>query len=254
MLECLEDLDGSLRDRGAGLVVRHGKPEEELAGPRAGGGRRARSTSPATSRRTRAAAPSGCTRRVRRRRSPLRGTRGMTVVDDVRGLRTKNGKPFMVFTPFWKACAGRRAPRRDRRTAQGRHALERAQGPHPEARGPRPRGARGGPGAGRGVARARAPVEPSCARRVERYGSAQDDLGDDGTSRLSPYLHFGCVSHARGGWRATSGGGRDPGPSAGSSTGRDFYQHVIYHFPDNQHEAYQERYRRRSSGPAPRAS
>ncbi|MEJ7717050.1 MAG: deoxyribodipyrimidine photo-lyase [Thermoleophilaceae bacterium] len=31
MLECLEDLDGSsLRERGGGLVIRHGPPEREL--------------------------------------------------------------------------------------------------------------------------------------------------------------------------------------------------------------------------------
>ena len=31
LLECLADLDGSLRKRGSGLVVRHGPPERELA-------------------------------------------------------------------------------------------------------------------------------------------------------------------------------------------------------------------------------
>ena len=31
MLECLADLDAALRDRGSGLVARHGRPEEELA-------------------------------------------------------------------------------------------------------------------------------------------------------------------------------------------------------------------------------
>ena len=30
MLECLTDLDASLRSRGGGLVVRHGPPEREL--------------------------------------------------------------------------------------------------------------------------------------------------------------------------------------------------------------------------------
>ena len=31
LLECLRDLDGSLRERGGGLVIRHGPPERELA-------------------------------------------------------------------------------------------------------------------------------------------------------------------------------------------------------------------------------
>ena len=42
MLECLRDLDASLRDRGGGLVIRHGPPERELRAPgrgdRGGGG------------------------------------------------------------------------------------------------------------------------------------------------------------------------------------------------------------------------
>ncbi|NLT05209.1 MAG: deoxyribodipyrimidine photo-lyase, partial [Solirubrobacterales bacterium] len=31
LLECLRELDGRLRERGSGLVVRHGPPERELA-------------------------------------------------------------------------------------------------------------------------------------------------------------------------------------------------------------------------------
>ena len=31
LLECLADLDGSLREHGSGLVVRHGHPEREFA-------------------------------------------------------------------------------------------------------------------------------------------------------------------------------------------------------------------------------
>ena len=31
LLECLDDLDASLRERGGGLVLRHGPPERELA-------------------------------------------------------------------------------------------------------------------------------------------------------------------------------------------------------------------------------
>ena len=40
LLDCLRDLDGSLRERGGGLVIRHGPPERELA--TAGGRNRGR--------------------------------------------------------------------------------------------------------------------------------------------------------------------------------------------------------------------
>ena len=46
MLECLADLDSSLRDRGSGLVIRHGKPEERAGGSWSMRPARRRSTSP----------------------------------------------------------------------------------------------------------------------------------------------------------------------------------------------------------------
>ncbi len=42
---------------------------------------------------------------------------------------------------------------------------------------------------------------------IDRYEELHDDLAGDATSRLSPYLHFGCVSPAELVHRATRRGG-----------------------------------------------
>ena len=216
MLECLEDLDAALRDRGAGLVVRHGKPEEELLALAKEVGAEeihlTRDVSPYA--RRRAERVHGACEKAEIR---LCGHPGMHVVDDVRGLRTKNGKPFVVFTPFWKAArAGEHrdvigAPRKvamPSKVRKGRIPTLEDLGLEERVEDP----VRGG------ESHARERLSTFVRSGVERYGSSQDDLGDDGTSRLSPYLHFGCVSHLEVVERA-SGGGRGPGPSAGRSTG-----------------------------------
>jgi deoxyribodipyrimidine photo-lyase len=78
MLECLADLDQSLRDRGAALVIRHGNPKEEL---RKLGADAVHFTGP-------------------------NGHPGLTVVDDVGAM-----KPYVVFSPFHRAWE--REPRRE---------------------------------------------------------------------------------------------------------------------------------------------
>ena len=58
MLGCLRELDAELRDRGAQLVVRHGKPEREIPALARRGRTPTTSTSPPTRRRGRAGATS----------------------------------------------------------------------------------------------------------------------------------------------------------------------------------------------------
>ncbi|HXM87779.1 MAG TPA: deoxyribodipyrimidine photo-lyase, partial [Solirubrobacteraceae bacterium] len=84
------------------------------------------------------------------------------------------------------------------------------------------------------------------AERVDAYDEGRDALGRDASSRLSPYLHFGCVS-AREVEQRTIGDSRSP--SAGRDAfrrqlcWRDFHHHVLLHFPRNAHSEFQQRYR-----------
>jgi deoxyribodipyrimidine photo-lyase len=73
------------------------------------------------------------------------------------------------------------------------------------------------------------------------YDHNRDALGGGPTSRLSPYLHFGCVS-------AREVEARLSLDEAGAQVRRqlcwrDFYHHVLCHFPANTQSEFQERYR-----------
>jgi deoxyribodipyrimidine photo-lyase len=70
------------------------------------------------------------------------------------------------------------------------------------------------------------------------YGDTRNLLGEDaGASRLSPYLHFGCLSPRELEERVPSEAFRR------QLCWRDFYAHVLRHFPRNAHSEHQARYR-----------
>ncbi len=111
-----------------------------------------------------------------------------TSVAGVDGLRTKTGNSYRVFTPFWNAWRG--APRRAVLAA-------------PRVRLPPGADLGGLPDLGPGESPGRVcGGEQEGRRRMEHfladglagYGERADDLAADATSRLGPYLHFGCLS------------------------------------------------------------
>jgi deoxyribodipyrimidine photo-lyase len=79
------------------------------------------------------------------------------------------------------------------------------------------------------------------AGAIRDYASSHDALGADRTSRLSPYLHLGCVSPRELEERLPRGKG--PDAFRRQLCWRDFYQQVLLHHPRNAHEEFQERYR-----------
>jgi deoxyribodipyrimidine photo-lyase len=191
LLDSLRDLGGSLRTRGGELVLRRGDVVAETV--RAARGARAERVflSEDVSRYAQ--------RRERRLRRALAAERieletfpGATVVPPG-DLAPAGGQAFRVFTPYWRRW--RVEPRRPALPAPERIALPGgvARGTLPELRElvpglPAPELPRGGETAGR----------ERLARWLEhglaRYDELRDDLAADATSRLSPYLHLGCVS------------------------------------------------------------
>jgi deoxyribodipyrimidine photo-lyase len=140
MLGCLRELDADLRDRGSGLVVRHGRPEEELVA--------------------------------------LAAEAGASAV-----LWTSDVAPY--------------ARARDRRVTQALpSALRKGRLPGPDALGLAGNGALAAPACEPGEAAARAALARWLDGPVDRYGERHDALGEDGPSRRSPYLRWGCVSAA----------------------------------------------------------
>jgi deoxyribodipyrimidine photo-lyase len=155
-------------------------------------------------------------------------------------VETQAGKPYAVYTPFWKAIKDRPVPRPlgtpDAMTPGPELAGERLEdwkllptkpdwaGGLRETWTPGEAGARGRLGA-------------FLQHRVDDYAKERDRPDRDGTSGLSPHLHWGEIS-ARQVWHAAQ---HRLGKSGASPEGiwsflnelgwRDFAQHLLFHWP-----------------------
>jgi deoxyribodipyrimidine photo-lyase len=240
LLECLRDLDGSLRERGAALVVRHGPPERELAKLAAQVGARQLHFTADISPFAR--------KRGERTRTSLaaagvepHGHPGLNVIDDVGAPRTQAGRPYTVFTPFHRTWQGeprrevlgapRALPALPGRLGRGSIPSLASLGLRQEVDEP--------PAGGETAARER--LSSFLAEHAAGYGQGRDAFGDDASSRLSPYLHFGCISSRE--LEARLGAGKGPEAFARQLCWRDFHHHVLLHFPRNARSEFQQRYR-----------
>ncbi|WP_327090309.1 DNA photolyase family protein [Nonomuraea sp. NBC_01738] len=173
---CLADLRDALRSRGGDLIVRRGDAVTEtlrLAGETSA---EAVFTSADVSElaRTRQRRLAGA---IAVHRFP-----GVTVVPPDLLRPTGGGDHYRVFTPYWRAW--QRVARRDVLPAPGRVPTPREIEPGllPDSEGPG------------GAKRAGELLRAWSSRYLPRYGEGHDDLAGDTTSRLSPYLRFGCLS------------------------------------------------------------
>ncbi len=231
--DSLADLDESLRSRGARLFIRRGDPvREAMRAARACGAERVH-VSADWSRYAR--------ERERRLREACRGERigfeahpGQTVLEPG-AVTPASGDHFKVFTPYHRAWC--RAPRRPRhgapRRLQAPGGLSAGRLPSLAAltrRQPSPELPKGGETAGRRRMRAflRGPAQT--------YGEHGDDLAADATSRLSPYLRFGCVSALE--LLQESGEGNS---FARQLCWRDFFHQVLAAFPSYPRRDYRHR-------------
>ena len=221
---CLTELRAALRERGADLVVREGRPEEELPALAAEVGASAyfaSDVSPFAMARDRRVEEALGRAGVEVRRQP-----GLFVAD-VGQVRTKDGRPHSVFTPFHRAWE--QAPRRELHGAPRRLAFP-----------PASRPALPGPAEATGRRARRAGRERAAwLRGLERYHERHDLLAG-GTSELSPYLHFGCVSPRELEQRARERGGR--GAFVRQLAWRDFYAHVLLNHPGNARHAHRREF------------
>ena len=240
LLDCLHDLEGSLRALGSGLVILDGHPEEEL--PRlaqAVGADAVHATSdvgPFARRRDESVSSALADHGVELRLHP-----GLFVVDDPAEIRTGDGGAYTVFTPYHRSWE--RAPRRDplRRPRSlpqlppdveiGRiPALSALRLDQPLVEPPQ-----GGERAGW------ARLDSFLARGVAGYDERRDTLAGSGTSALSPYLHFGCLSARQVEHKLP--GGKGAAEFRRQLCWRDFYAQVLWSFPRNARAEHQQRYR-----------
>jgi deoxyribodipyrimidine photo-lyase len=237
LIESLEDLSESLEGN---LVIRRGAPERELVALAAAvGADEAHFT-----------ADSGpfARRRLERVRRALQRADvqphahpGLHAVDDLTALRTNNGKPYTVFSPFhrsWLEVPRRELLGRPRKLPSLPSGLAKGRIPSLSDLGLGQEVSDPPPG---GETAARKRLAAFLRDGVGAYTDNHDALGRDKTSRLSPYLHFGCISPREIEERLPGGEGAEA--FRRQLCWRDFYHHVLREFPRNARSEFQERYR-----------
>ncbi|MFZ2224151.1 MAG: deoxyribodipyrimidine photo-lyase [Candidatus Deferrimicrobium sp.] len=169
-------------------------------------------------------------------------------------MQTTAGGPFRVFTPYWRRCISSPGP------GAPRPATARVPSPGtplpswplPELRllpsVPWDAGVRAAWPAGEKAGRER--LSGFLGSALAAYPHDRDRPDRDGTSRLSPYLHFGCVS-ARQAWhavRSREAADSAPGAVRGAEAflrqlvWREFAHHLLFHFPATVHAPLREEF------------
>ena len=240
MLECLGELRASLEEIGATLHLVQGRPEQRIP--------EFVETVGATELHFSRDLTPFARRRGEEVRDALEG-KGVELVAhdgtntvDVRPIATQKGKPYTVFTPFFRNWE--KVPRREVLPVP-KKASSPAGSPKPtkiptladlkleQTLGDPPVG---------GEKEAHRLFEKFLSDGVDRYTEIHDALGQDLTSRLSPHLHFGTISPRQ--IEEALPQGEGPEGFRRQLCWRDFYSHVLYHFPDNRTTEFQQRYRK----------
>jgi deoxyribodipyrimidine photo-lyase len=234
-------LNAELEKRGSRLIVRHGPTAEELSRLVVETG----ASSVFWNRRYEPAAIA----RDRELKSTLR-ERGL-VAESFNGnllfepgmIRNGSGKPFRIFTAFWRACLRnsiarhpKDVPKKLPSFANWPHSLKPAElGLDPTvdwAAGLRETWQPGEAGA-------RSQLKRFRKEALEEYPVGRDKPGAIGTSRLSPHLHFGEISPGQV-WSAIAGTmSEDYLRQLGW---REFAYHLLFHYPESPQQPLRPRF------------
>ncbi|MFD7406493.1 cryptochrome/photolyase family protein [Streptomyces sp. NPDC059866] len=238
LADCLRDLDAGLRERGGRLVVRSGDTVAEVC--------KAAAEADADEVHLAADASGHAHRREARLRRALEAEgRRLHVHDTVAtavppgAVTPASSDHFSVFTPYFRHWS--QHPLRTPLAVPRRV-------PVPDGIGSQPLPSRGAPGA----------LSPGLARGGETegrkrlvawlrgglgaYEDRRDELAGDGTSRLSPHLHFGTLSPVELAHRARRVGGSGAEAFVRQLAWRDFHRQVLAARPDTSRTDYRTRH------------
>ena len=165
-------------------------------------------------------------------------------------IANRQGRPFQVFSPYWRTCLTE--------PVSPPWKLPAGDLPAP-AKWPASLGLEELELAGRdcddwtpGEKNAAARLHEFVATGLADYAERRDRLAEDGTSRLSPHLHFGEIG-PRQIWAALRAVGRDSGvfpPNRGATVflqelgWREFAHHLLFNFPHTQEIPMREEFGR----------
>ncbi|MFI5720750.1 cryptochrome/photolyase family protein [Nocardia sp. NPDC051750] len=193
LVAALRELDAELRDLGGRLVLRSGDIAEQVAAVAAETGASEVHIAADVSRYSRDREQRLRARLARDHRELQVHTGSLTVLEPGAVLPA-NRDHFAVFTPYfrrWSTARRRPALRAPHRLDLPSIASDPLPRPEDLGRGePSPELAVGGETTGREMLR------DWLSHGIADYARDSDDLAADATSRLSPYLHFGCLSPA----------------------------------------------------------
>jgi deoxyribodipyrimidine photo-lyase len=219
LAESLADLDASLRALGSRLILRRGDPRHVLG-----------ELAPDV-----VFAAEDASAFAQRREHDLSARFDLRLAPATTVVPFDELKTYKVFTPYYRAWSGVPLRALEEPPALGEPGVESDPLPSPPA-GRSPDAAAGGETAGRDALERWLP-------EVASYDG--DDLAGD-TSRLSPYLHFGCVSPLECALR-----GREGAAWVRQLCWRDFYTQLLRAFPETSRaDLYDRAYARGDAGPA----
>jgi deoxyribodipyrimidine photo-lyase len=221
----LTDLDQALRRRGSYLVVRKGKPADVLSSLMEETGAETiyaeEDFTPYD--RLRSVLVGGCL--------PLKMIQGQLGLHPLAGMKS-NGKPYTVFTPFKKNWMAIKPDLRAIPAPDEIPTIPDIQGDEIPAGSEEPLFP---PGEKAALSR----LEDFLASDIIKYHETRDRMDLEGTSLLSPYLHFGvlglrtalrkAIDHLA--ERAGKPGEEGVETWLSELIWREFYIHILYHFP-----------------------
>jgi deoxyribodipyrimidine photo-lyase len=238
LIESLEDLRKSLRKLGGDLVIRHGDPITELdLLAQETGAKKVYYTADYT--------PFAIQRdksveiELTKNDIEVRGFGGALTINSVQKLLTKSGTPFKVFTPFWRAWS--QVERRAVAPVPTSIDIPKIKmGSIPSLASVTESSKLSRNVVKGGETEGRKRLKKFIDEYISQYHQNNNEMGTEGTSRLSPYLHFGCISVREIETMLPDNQGADAWHR--QLAWRDFYNYVLFHFPHPERE-FQERYR-----------